>query len=284
MKERQYIFPKYKIIIAKLILQIRYYKRTHHFLNLKNPKTFFEKIIWMSLYSDTSLWSRLADKYEVREYIKSNTKHQILNELYHVYNNVEDINIKELPTRFVLKTTNGCATNLLVKDRNKLTEVEIKKQLRKWLRFPYDILTGQLFYGNIKPRIIAEKFLFQEKNPESPLIDYKFYCFNGEPKICNVLSNRTFNTHQIDRMICDMNWNMIENAIEEGKINYIEKPKSYDDMIEICKDLSKGLPFVRIDLYEINEEPVFGEMTFTPGFVKYSKKFLNELGDMIHIN
>lgn len=284
MKERQYIFPKYKIIIAKLILQIRYYKRTHNFLNLKNPKTFFEKIIWMSLYSDTSLWSRLADKYEVREYIKSNTKHQILNELYHVYNNVEDINIKELPTRFVLKTTNGCATNLLVKDRNKLTEVEIKKQLRKWLRFPYDILTGQLFYGNIKPRIIAEKYLFQEKNPESPLIDYKFYCFNGEPKICNVLSNRTFNTHQIDRMICDMNWNMIENAIEEGKINYIEKPKSYDDMIEICKDLSKGLPFVRIDLYEINEKPVFGEMTFTPGFVKYSKKFLNELGDMIHIN
>ena len=284
MKERRYIFPKYKIIIAKLILQIRYYKRTRQFLNLKEPKTFFEKIIWMSLYSDTSLWSKLADKYEVREYIKIHSKHQILNELYHVYNHVDEVSLKELPSQFVIKTTNGCATNILVKNKKNTSEIAIKKQLKKWLHFPYDILTGQLFYGNIKPRIIAEKYLFQEKNPNEPLTDYKFYCFNGEPKICNVLTNRTFNTHQIDRMICDMNWNMIENAIEEGKINYIEKPKSYDDMIEICKELSKGLPFVRIDLYEINEKPIFGEMTFTPGFVKYSKKFLNELGDMIHIN
>jgi hypothetical protein len=284
MKEKNIIFPKYKVFLARLILQIRYFKRTHQFLNLKNPQTFFEKIIWMSLYTDTTLWSKLADKYEVRDYIKKHTNYDILNELYQVYNHVEDININDLPSQFVIKTTNGCATNILVKDSKNISETIIKKQLKKWLHFPYDLFTGQLFYGNIKPRIIAEKYLFEKKNPNKPLTDYKFYCFNGEPKICNVLSNRAFNTHQIDRMICDTNWQILENVIEEGSINYIEKPKSFEIMLEICRDLSKGLPFVRIDLYEIDERPIFGEMTFTPGFVRYSQSFLQELGKMIQIH
>lgn len=128
--------------------------------------------------------------------------------------------------------------------------------------------------------------MYQAKDPDAPLTDYKFYCFNGEPKFCNLLSNRVFNTHHMDKMIYDLDWNPIPSAFKPGtSLNEVPRPKSLEQMIEIARSLSKGIPYVRVDLYEINEKPVFGEMTFTPGFdLRYTEKFQEEQGSYIHFD
>ena len=276
-------FNSIQILLASIILQLRFFKRHFRFLNLRNPQKFYDKVLWSSLYTDTSLWSKLADKYEVREYVKNHTKYEILNELYAVYDNPDDFTFEGLPDQFVVKTTNGCATNILIKDKNKANETEIKSRMKRWLRYPYAYVTGQLFYKEISPRIIVEKYLYQEKDPQAPLTDYKFYCFNGEPKYCNLLSNREFNTHRVDKMIYDLDWNPIPTAFKPGTpINEVPRPKSLNEMIEIARDLSQGIPYVRVDLYEINDKPLFGEMTFTPGFdLGYTEDFQMELGKYI---
>ena len=122
-----------------------------------------EKILWLSLYSDTSMWSKLADKYRVREYVIDRCGEQYVNKIYGIYNSAIEIDYSLLPKSFVLKTTNSCATNIIVKDKNILNIKETNHKLNKWLKFPYRELTGQLHYTQIEPLIIAEKFMEQTK-------------------------------------------------------------------------------------------------------------------------
>lgn len=211
-----------------------------------------------------------------------------MNELYALCNSPEEIADvwSKLPNQFVIKTTNGCANNVLIKDKNKADVHQIIKKFKRWQKDPYALRTGQLFYGDIKPRIIIEKYMYQENNSDASLIDYKFYCFNGEPKFCNLLSNRVFNMHHVDKMIYDLDWTPIPSAFKPGtSLNEVPRPKSLEQMIEIARYLSNGIPYVRVDLYEINEKPVFGEMTFTPGFdLGYTDAFQEELGSYIHLD
>ena len=268
-----------------LILKIRYWKRFRRKINLKKPELFWDKIFYLSLYSDTSQWSVLADKFAVRDYVKKKCNKEILNEIYGVYTSPKDIPYCSLPDSFVLKTTNGCATNILVKQKSILDITKTNKLLSKWLKYPYAELTGQPHYARIEPRIIAEKFLEQDKK-ESSLIDYKIYCFNGVPTYINVLSNRKSNTHIFCKMMYDMKWNAHPEFFEKNiGLNYIDKPKSFDKMVEYAKILSVPFPYVRVDFYEIKEMPIFGEMTFTPGFSKigFTIEFQKVLGRLIEI-
>ena len=142
-----------------IIWKIRYCKDYKKFPNLKKPQSFMEKILWLSLYSDTSMWSKLADKYRVREYVIDRCGEQYVNKIYGIYNSAIEIDYSLLPKSFVLKTTNSCATNIIVKDKNILNIKETNHKLNKWLKFPYGELTGQLHYTQIEPLIIAEKFM-----------------------------------------------------------------------------------------------------------------------------
>lgn len=260
------------IILAKiakkcpmLIWQLRHLKRYHSFMNVKKPRNLYEKIVQMSIYEKNESWSILADKFAVREEIKSIIGEKYLNELYGHYNSPDDIKLEELPNCFVLKTNNGCATNMIIKDKNNFDFKSAKKTLRKWLNFPYGELTGQLHYAKITPCIIAEKFLIQGNN-EKGLIDYKFFCINGEPRYLFVYKDREINTHKFSVMAYDMNWEKCPNLVADN-INHIskfEKPASFDEMKNIVTKLAKPYKFVRIDLYEINNRPIFGEYTFTP--------------------
>lgn len=146
-----------------IIWKIRYCKDYKKFPNLKKPQSFMEKILWLSLYSDTSMWSKLADKYRVREYVIDRCGEQYVNKIYGIYNSAIEIDYSLLPKSFVLKTTNSCATNIIVKDKNILNIKETNHKLNKWLKFPYGELTGQLHYTQIEPLIIAEKFMEQTK-------------------------------------------------------------------------------------------------------------------------
>lgn len=268
----------------KLIWHLRYFRRNFQILNIKNPRNLYEKIIQMSLQNTSDEWSVLADKYAVREIVKERIGEQYLVPLYGVYDKAEDIDYDKLPNSFVLKTNNACATNIIVKDKFKIDKEEINKKLNKWLKSPYGALTGQTHYSKIKPRIVAEQFL--EQKGEKSLIDYKFFCVDGEPLCLLVFKDREVNTHTFNMMCYDVNWNEKPNYVflsdGYGLIKDLSRPKSFDLMVELVRKLARGYKFVRIDLYEIDGHPYFGEYTFTPGIdpcnaLDFRKDIFNKL-------
>ena len=268
-----------------IIWKIRYCKDYKKFPNLKKPQSFMEKILWLSLYSDTSMWSKLADKYRVREYVIDRCGEQYVNKIYGIYNSAIEIDYSLLPKSFVLKTTNSCATNIIVKDKNILNIKETNHKLNKWLKFPYGELTGQLHYTQIEPLIIAEKFMEQTKKSEQSLIDYKFFCFNGVPKIISVCygnkEKNRFNDYY-DIKFNKLNLKCIYNTSDV----IFERPKQLDEMIDIAKSLSKNIPCLRVDLYLCNDKIYIGELTFShfAGFTKFEpKEYETILGNYIKI-
>lgn len=267
---------------------IKYWYKTLHGrdIDLENPKDFDEKINWLKLYSDTSLWSRCADKYGVREYVAEHGLSHVLNELYGVYDNADEIDFDSLPNSFVIKTTNGGGgkTVMIVKDKSEIDVIKTRKTLNKWLKTPVCYLYGEYHYSMIKPRLIIEKYL-QPLSGEYSLMDIKIHCFNGEPYSVLCCSDRQFG-NSVCYSVYDLNWNLYPSYITEKHRTdtVFPKPVSFERMLEYSRVLSKGIPFVRVDWYEIDGNPVFGELTFTPsaGFDNtYSDEFLIELGDQL---
>ncbi len=252
--------------LQKAILQVRFYKYYKRKLQWKNPKSFYDKIIWMSCNADTSLWTWLADKYKVREYVSARCGENLLTKLYGVYNMASEINYEKLPDSFVMKTNNGCASNFLVRDKKNIDTNAINKQFDKWMKYPYGDLTGQLHYSAIKPKIIVEELLVNKSNPTASLVDYKFYCFNGVPLYCHVLSDRKFNTHDVNKMMYDIDWVAHPEFLTRyDNMKELPRPSCFEEMKLIASKLSQNINFVRVDLYEVNGKVYFGEMTFMPG-------------------
>ena len=256
----------------------RYYKKK---MNLENPTTFYEKIFWMEFYSDTSEWTRLTDKVTVRDYVKECGLENILNEIYAVYETVPDKEtlFKNLPNAFVLKTNNsGGGSAILVRDKKSCNKRKIIRDIAKYFNDDYGAWTAQPHYSAIEPKIIVEKLLINELNPNKSLTDYKFFCFNGIPLCVNAIEDRNLESHTANDQYFDMNWQRICLDRKDDEILDIEQPYSFDEMIRIAKILSAPFPFVRVDLYEVDHQPIFGELTFTPGmdgFCLYEHNFLH---------
>lgn len=255
---------------------------TKKILNLKNPTSFNEKLMWLKLNWRHPLVAKCADKYEVRKYVENNIEENILPKLYGVYETVEEINWNDLPNKFAIKCTHGCGFNIICDDKSKLDINEAKQKLDKWMKTRYVFEAIEVQYDEMKPRIICEEYIETEAGilPN----DYKIYCFNGEPKLTLVCTERSKDV-KLDFM--DINWNKMDigaNGWESGKIH--EKPTCYDEMLDICKKLSKPFPYVRIDFYDFNNRPMLGEMTFTPAGCAaryYNDKGQKILGDMIQL-
>ena len=265
-----------------------YRKFFGHNVNWENPQDLIEKIMWMSLYSDTSEWTRCADKYKVREYVKECGLENSLVELYGKWDDADDIDFDKLPDRFVLKSNHACATVLLVQDKHNLDVQATRKLLKNWLNLKYGYGSVQLHYTRIKPCIIAEELLtiddVQRKVSPMSLIDYKFYCCDGEPECVWVAMNRS--SRCLDFNLYDMNWNQLREYIVSNE-HYVfrdiavPKPKSFDQMKEMCRKLAAPFPQVRVDLYEVNGKPYFGELTFTSGWSVFTPEFYKYLGSKI---
>ncbi len=271
--------------IPRLILEAKYYRTFGRRLNLKSPTYLYDKALWLSLNTDTSEWSVLADKYEVRERVAAICGDEILTKLYGVWDNPMDIDFDKLPNSFILKTTNGCASNVVVSDKATADVEAIKKELSDWINIKYGAITGQPHYSRIKPRIIAEQLLIQDGDPNKPLIDYKFYCFDGYVHCCAVYTDRMRNSHQFAITFYDMNWQPHPEYLEAGRYTpaSVEKPVCFEQMKEIASKLSRGHKYVRVDLYNIDGKPIFGELTFTPGLDHHTIEFQKELGDLVKI-
>ena len=276
----RFIHEVWAVLLPAHYAKYVFKKTTGRRLNLKNPQDFNEKIQWLKVYSDMSMWTDLADKYKVRKYIEECGLQDILVELFGVWKRADDIDFSKLPDKFVLKTNHGFGNIILVEDKSKLDTEIASKQLNKWVKEKYGLVTFEPHYWNTERRIIAEEYLEDksQKKISSTLIDYKFWCINGEPDIIMVLHNREHlgskeskkdKVLDMKASVYDLDWNLrtdiISGPLAKEESLPITKPESFDEMIRICKILSKPFAQVRVDLYEVNGKVYFGELTFTPG-------------------
>lgn len=257
---------KLTALCPRQVFALRYYAWTKHIINWKKPRNIQEYSMCQLFREDTSLdfFAQLADKVGVREYVEQRVGRQYLNQLYGTWTSAEAIDFDSLPERFVLKTNNGCGSNVIVRDKKKMNREAIIRELAYWLSYPYGDLTGQIHYSRIRPLILAEEYLEQEKGKDSLPYDYKFFCFRGQPQFVMFYEGRKLNGHITQNMLFDLNWNPLPEAVKRPITHPIPRPQSLATMKELAATLSKGIDFVRVDFYEIDGKPIFGEMTLTP--------------------
>ena len=276
----------------KTYLQLLYRFKMGHRLDLNHPKTFTEKIQWLKLYNRRPEYTLMVDKYAVKKYVADIIGEKYIIPTLGVWDKPEDIDWDALPNEFVLKTTHGGGSGgvVICKDKNTFDRNKAILTLR-------DSMNGDIYrslrewpYKDVKKRVLAEKYMAPKdmvNNPIYDLSDYKFFCFNGEPKYCQVIRDR-HSKESID--FYDMNWRHQEfvglNPIASNGINPVPRPLLLDDMICICHKLSENMKFVRIDMYVIDNRIYFGEITFYPasGMGLFNPdKWNEELGNLISL-
>jgi hypothetical protein len=248
----------------KVYLKYQYKKIFGKDLDLKTPKTFNEKIQWLKLYDRKPEYHKMVDKYEAKFYVGNLIGHEYIIPTLKVWEKIEDINLDELPDQFVLKCTHDAASTIICKDKKKFNFEEAKNKLKKALKCDYyHYENRQWAYKGIKPRIIAEQFMSEGTEG---LEDYKFLVFNGKVKCSFVCSDR-FNGKGLKVTFFDENWEKLPFERHYKTADNIPMPKNYHKMVSISEKLARNIncPFVRIDLYEINDKIFFGEITFYPG-------------------
>lgn len=280
----RWVYTRYNWKYRPHFIPDKIYKRTFGSkINWKDPQNLIEKIYWLQIYSDTSIWTLCADKYRVRYFIKEKGYSEILNTLYGKWDNANDINWQNLPDSFVLKTNNYYGQVIIIKDKNKINKEEVSRKLNEWINKKYGFHDAQLHYSKIKPCIIAEKLIINIENPENSLIDYKVWCLNGKPECILVITDRK---HGRKLLLYDLNWKNISHPFIKPEVRnseHIPRPLSLEKMIKVSKKLSKEIPQVRIDFYDIKGELIFGEMTFTSGYLNYTTEYFDYLGSQIDL-
>lgn len=254
----------------KFMIMMQYRIKTGRRLNLKEPKRFTEKLQWYKLYYKNPLMIQCVDKYDVREYVKSKELEDILIPCYGVFNSPDDIDWDSLPDQFVMKDTlgSGGSSIIIVKDKNKEDINQLKKRAKEWISIDAHKRDGGRewpYYSGKNHRIIIEKYIEADTNI-CGLVDYKFFCFAGKPSYIYVIDDRNIGNGAAVG-IYDQNFikqDVVRND-EKPLISTIEKPISFDYMKKISEILSADFPEARVDLYEVNGEVKFGEITFYDG-------------------
>lgn len=286
----KYLVHRCIVCVSPTIEINRCFKKTFgRKANLISPKSLIEKIYWMQLHCDTSDWTLFTDKYKVRDFIELKGFGKYLPKLYGVWYDPDEIDIDSLPDQFVLKTNNGCAQVVIVKNKNDIDWQSVNKNLQHWLKIPFGFSGYECHYLRIQPCVIAEELLSQNEeldtiSPES-MIDFKFWCFNGHVESCLVTYGRKKGNLYID--LYDTSWyRLLDNLKQFGGevINptvVIPRPKCLDKMIQIASNLSKGQPEMRVDMYLVNDEPVIGELTMSSGYGYFTKEYYDYLGGLV---
>lgn len=274
-------------ISDKLYLRLIYRAYMGYWMNFERPKTFQEKLQWLKINNRNPLYSQMVDKFAAKEYVARLIGEEHIIPTLAVYNNVEEIDFDLLPDQFVLKTTHDSQSAIICVDKSTFDKEKALKRLKKKLKTQYYWLSREYPYKNVPPRIIAEQYMGELGATD--MIDYKFFCFNGEVKYCQVIKDRSI-AETID--FFDSNWQHQElygltltPGIKQS-LNHISKPENYDEMLKIAALLSDNVPFLRVDLYNVHGKIYFGEMTFFPngGYGTFIPKQWNDImGDMIDL-
>jgi len=260
---REWILKKglLRIIPDFLYLKILYRYKMEHDLNLKLPRSYTEKLQWLKLNFRHDLLTSLVDKYEVREYVEKKIgKEYLIPLIGGPWDCYDYINYNSLPETFVLKTTHDSGGIVICKDKKNFDRLFAKKKLESSLKNNFYWRYREWPYKNVKPRIIAEKYMVDESGYE--LKDYKFFVFSGKVKALFIATDRTAKTDTcFDFYDRDFTHLPIVNGHPNTK-KEIKKPKRFEDMIQIAEKLGEDFPHVRIDLYNIDGSIYFGEFTF----------------------
>ena len=257
------LLKKLKFLPDPFYARVHYEYYTGKKLRLDTPIEFNEKIHWMKVYYRPPVLNQLVDKYAVRAYVEEKIGARYLNKLIALYDRASEIDFDKLPEKFVLKGTHGFHFNLIVPDKSKLDRRKARFLLNKWqVKNQYWRGGKEWAYKDVPPRFVAEAFL--EEFGKDEIADYKFYCFNGEPRFVQIDEDRS-SGHR--RAYYTSQWKK-EPFSRQGQFTLIEeeltKPPAFDEMVEIARTLADQFPFVRVDLYNIQGKILFGEMTFYP--------------------
>ena len=232
-------------------------------LNLEAPQDFNEKLLWLKHYWQHPLVETCADKYEMRGYVENLGYGHLLPRLIGVYDDPREIDWDALPDRFVLKCNHGCGFNILCPDKRDLDTGEATARLKRWMKTDYSVIAAEFHYARMKPRILCEEFLDDQSGVRPT--DYKVYCFDGKAHCILACTSRDLAGHaKFD--FYDRDWTRkleySQSSLRADRV--IPRPDALPAMIEASEALSKPFPFVRMDFYNINNQAVLGEMTFTP--------------------
>lgn len=274
----------FNFLSDKKYLKLLYRLHMNEKLNLDQPQTFNEKLQWLKLYDRKPEYTKMVDKYKVREYIKEKIGEKYLIPLLGVWDSFEDIDFSNLPNQFVLKCTHDSGGLVICKNKNKFDIEKAKKKINKCLKRNFYYVGREWPYKNVNPKIIAEQYM--EDIKEKDIKDYKLFCFNGRVETILVCSNRKGTYKNTDFYNKEWNKMPFTRKTHENNIKGNKKPLNLEKMIEISEILSKEIPFVRVDLYEINGKVYFGELTFFPssGFEGFSpEEWDGKLGHLIKL-
>lgn len=273
-----------------MIVERQFRKKFGRDINWKEPKDINEKIQWLIRYSDISIWAICSDKYKVRDFVAKRGLSNILIKQYGVWENAFDINFDLLPDKFVLKCNHDSGSSYIINKHKGFNQETIVNALNTQLKRKYGYVHGEMWYNEIKPLIIAEEFLEQKDDLwTTSLVDYKIWCFDGKPFSVWACYSRSSECTFVN--IYDLNWqvhpehSVFTDHYRDGK-GLIPKPKKFDEMLQIAAILSKGFPEVRVDLYNVDGQIYFGELTFASlcGFMDfYTTDYLEELGNQVSL-
>lgn len=279
------------LVSDKPYLEMMYWLNMGKKLNLKNPVTFNEKLQWLKLYNHNPAYTVMVDKVKAKEYVAKLIGEEHIIPTLGVWDDPDDIDFDALPNQFVLKCNHNSGTGMCIcRDKSKLDIEKVKAELRKGLKENYFMRWREWPYKNVPRKILAEKFMVDtEQNVEAitkgkleELNDYKIFCFNGEPKVLFVASDRA---NKVCFDYYDINLKHLD--LKQGGDNYhgeVKLPKHFEEMKQLAAKISQGIPHVRTDFYEINDEVYFGELTFfdSTGMAKFTPEEWDEkLGKLI---
>ncbi len=252
-----------------LYLQMKFKKRMGQHLNLRYPKTFNQKIQWLKLHDRKPEYTEMVDKVQAKEIVRQILGDDYLIPTLGVWKRAEDIDFSSLPERFVLKCTHDSGSVFICNDRTQFDQEKTVRKLSDSLNGNFYYVGREWPYKNVIPRVLAEPYIVDHES--GSLDDYKFFCFHGKADCVMVCTERKTGTPKF--YFFDRNWNLLRINVrgKEAPENFtLPKPARMDEMFEIAERLSSGIPFVRVDLYNCNEQIYFGEWTFYPdsGFDK----------------
>ena len=253
-----------RLLSDEAFLKLRFFLCIHKHLSLKNPVTFNEKLQWLKIHDRDPLYNTLVDKIAVKQYIVDHIGQEYIIPTLGIWDKTEEIDFNSLPDQFVLKCTHDTGSVIVCRDRNKFDTTAARIKLNEALKEHAYWFGREWPYKDVKPRIIAEKYMTDGEN-DTELTDYKFYCFNGNMECVMVCYDRGSGDTKF--YFFDHEWNLLrinKRGREAPEDFTLPKPKNFEKMIQLAERLSKDILFVRVDFYNCNGNIYFGEMTFYP--------------------
>lgn len=277
--------PWNHLLSDRFFISLQYRIVCNEKLNFNTPIKFSEKLQWLKLYDHKEYYSLLVDKIEAKKWVAKRLGKAYTIETLKVWDRAADISFDELPDKFVLKCSHNSGGVTVCTNKSALNKESIIKEYKRLLKENYYYAGREWPYKNVKPRILAERYITE--NPDSPLTDYKFYCFNGDPRFLYI--SQTDPEHK-DTPITylDTHWNMTPFHRKNHRLlePLPPRPENFDEMLNICRNLSSNIPFVRVDLYNIEGNIYFSELTFFPasGYNTFEpKEWDRTIGDYLEL-